>query len=79
LQLKILTSIPFESIFLIVGKHIIVLGSWSGVTPGVDVVGVGCPFFSLIGILGSLSGRGTGGKIVGIGFLLLILLSLLLW
>jgi hypothetical protein len=74
LQLKILTSIPFQSIFLIVGKQIIVLRSRSGVTPGVDVVGVGCPLFALIGILGSLSGRGTGGKIVGIGFLLLILL-----
>jgi hypothetical protein len=62
-----------------VGKCIIFLGSWSGVTPGVDVVGVGFPLFALIGILGSLSKRGAGGKIVGIGFLLLILLILLLW
>jgi hypothetical protein len=79
LQLKILTSISFQSIFLIVGKCIIVLGSWSGVTPGVDVVAVGCPLFAHIGILGSLSGRGTGGKFIGIGFLLLILLILILW
>jgi hypothetical protein len=74
LQLKILTSIPFQSIFLIVGKHIIFLGSRSGVTPVVDVVGVGCPLFALIGILGSLSRRGMVVKFVGIGFLLLILL-----
>ena len=61
------------------GKHIVVLGSWSGVTPGVDVVRVGCPSFALIGILGSLSRRGAGCKFVGMGFLLLIVLSLLLW
>ena len=61
------------------GKHIIVLGSWSGVTPGVDVVRVECPLFALIGILGSLRRRGAGCKFVGMGFLLLILLSPLLW